>query len=357
MHVVIIGAGIIGASLAYSVAQAGGRVTVVDASGPAAAASGQSFGWINASFFHDTDHFRLRAAGIDAYRKLCSDLALPVTFSGCLCWEDQGAALDAQAQALVGLGYEADILSSKQIAAMEPHIKVPERALFFQAEAAADTTAMTHTLLKASGARRVMGCAVDAVEISQGRATGVRIAGGVLKADKVVVAAGTASPDLLSPLGVNLPMLRRPGVIFHTRPLPRVVSHVCVAPIGEFRQCPDGRIVMPAAVAHQADQSSAIEATPYDLATQACARLQKILPDVALEWEEANLAMRPVPQDGLPVVGACGADGVFTSVMHSGVTLAPIVAQILAQEILEQPLTNAQADLIAPYRPDRFQSA
>jgi glycine/D-amino acid oxidase-like deaminating enzyme len=85
-------------------------------------------------------------------------------------------------------------------------------------------------------------------------------------------------------------------------------------------------------------------------------RLRNLIPDAALEWASVSLAQRPVPQDGLPVIGACGPDGLFTSVMHSGITLAPLAAEILSKEVLDQSLTNSQVDLIAPYRPDRFQS-
>ncbi len=92
------------------------------------------------------------------------------------------------------------------------------------------------------------------------------------------------------------------------------------------------------------------------LADLALKRLNALIPDVELEWEMVSLAQRPVPQDGMPVVGACGPDGVFTAVMHSGVTLAPIMAEILAQEVMGQTLNAQQAELISPYRPDRFQS-
>ena len=68
------------------------------------------------------------------------------------------------------------------------------------------------------------------------------------------------------------------------------------------------------------------------------------------------LAQRPVPQDGLPVIGACGPSGLFTAVMHSGVTLAAITADLLAPQVMDVPLSNAQNALVAPYTPARFQS-
>src|SRR5271166_5868058 len=49
-HIVICGAGIIGASLAYHLAKRGARVTILDAQHPSAGATGKSFGWLNATF-------------------------------------------------------------------------------------------------------------------------------------------------------------------------------------------------------------------------------------------------------------------------------------------------------------------
>ena len=60
---------------------------------------------------------------------------------------------------------------------------------------------------------------------------------------------------------------------------------------------------MPTAVSHQSDSSDTLSDTPEGLAEAACARLQAVMPDVLLEWEEASLANRPVPKDGLPVLG------------------------------------------------------
>ena len=80
MKVVIIGGGIIGAALAHNLLRAGADVTVIAVG---IGATGASFGWINASFYLDAAHFRLRAAGLEAWRRL----DLPVNWSGALCWE------------------------------------------------------------------------------------------------------------------------------------------------------------------------------------------------------------------------------------------------------------------------------
>ena len=72
------------------------------------------------------------------------------------------------------------------------------------------------------------------------------------------------------------------------------------------------------------------------------------------DWDEVSYAERPVPQDGLPVVGPIG-DGVYVACLHSGITLGPIVAELAAAD-MSGHLTNAQAAALAPYRPDRFQT-
>src|SRR3989338_7869818 len=64
--IIIVGAGIIGASLAFHLSRAGAEVTVFEATQPASAATGRSFGWINASFYANPAHHRLRAAPVEA---------------------------------------------------------------------------------------------------------------------------------------------------------------------------------------------------------------------------------------------------------------------------------------------------
>ena len=60
---------------------------------------------------------------------------------------------------------------------------------------------------------------------------------------------------------------------------------------------------------------------------------------------------RPMPVDGFPVVGfAAKAPNVYLALTHSGVTLAPLIAQLTTMEIVD----GARVDLLSDYRPDRF---
>jgi glycine/D-amino acid oxidase-like deaminating enzyme len=58
-----------------------------------------------------------------------------------------------------------------------------------------------------------------------------------------------------------------------------------------------------------------------------------------------------VNADGHPIVGAdARAPGVYLAVMHSGMTLAPLVGQLAAIEILDE----VRVEILEPYRISRF---
>ena len=58
-----------------------------------------------------------------------------------------------------------------------------------------------------------------------------------------------------------------------------------------------------------------------------------------------------MPLDGYPVLGFPRAvPNAYLALTHSGVTLAPLVAELAALEIVD----CARADVLEPYRPDRF---
>lgn len=79
--IAVIGAGIIGASVAHELHQSGADVTVVDMAGPGGVATANSFGWINASFAESDAYFDLRLAAIDAFKALPMDLSAQVQWN------------------------------------------------------------------------------------------------------------------------------------------------------------------------------------------------------------------------------------------------------------------------------------
>lgn len=358
MDAIIVGAGIMGAALAFRLAQRGARVRVIEAGLPAGGASGRSFGWVNASFFLTEAHFHLRHDAMAAHRRLAAELGLAAAPTGCLWWEEEGPALQAQGARLAKLGYAVEVLSREDLRGLEPNLADwPCQALRFVQEDAVDLAALTERLLAeacALGAEVWAGCPVTGLVLSGGRVTGVCLAQGEVLADHVVLAAGTGAAGLLDGVGLHLPMLDRPGAMVATRPLPPVLSHVLATPGQEVRQDAAGRILAPTSAGHQGDGAARIAETPADLAGATLARLRALLPGQALALDRVVLAARPVPGDGLPVLGAVTAGrveaGLSLAVMHSGATLAPLVAEVLAAELAG----NGTGPGLAPFHPGRL---
>jgi glycine/D-amino acid oxidase-like deaminating enzyme len=72
-----------------------------------------------------------------------------------------------------------------------------------------------------------------------------------------------------------------------------------------------------------------------------------------LTLEKVTLGFRPLPKDGYPLIGFPeGAPGIYLAVMHSGVTLSPIVGKLAALEILD----GVEVELLSSYRHSRFDS-
>lgn len=355
-RIIVIGTGILGASIAYHLARSGAEVTVI--SGGEARATDASFGWINASFYQDADHFRLRAEGIAGYRRLCRELALPIAWQGCLCWENAGAELEMQRDALIALGYAVEEVDASRFSVLEPAVAhPPERALLFGSEAAAESADLARGLIRAAeglGARRISGVHVTGWIDNGDRITGVTTTAGHLMADEVVLAAGTGSAALMALADAPLPMLDRPALMLRTAPVPPVLRHILVSRIGEVRQRPDGCLIMPTTIGHQGDTSDMLTESAAEAAEHAAARLRGLLPDVPIDWAEVTLAHRPVPQDGLPAVGLV-RPGLYLAVMHSGLTLGAVTGDLVAREVLDGP-RNATVQLLAAYRPDRFRT-
>ena len=348
MKILIVGAGILGASLAFRLGLAGAKVTVLEAATPAAGASGSSFGWINASFYLGADHHRLRVAAMAAHHRLRASLPAPAPdWLGTFWWDDQDGALTRMQAELLSLGYPVKALTRSDLRQLEPALLAPpDRALHLPSEGATDAAALTHALLAASGARVRSGTAATALILRDGRVTGVQCPRGPLLADHTILAAGTATPALLRSAGLDLPMVPRPGLILRSKPVGFRLKHILVTQGQEVRQLPDGSLLSPCAASHQAatsetvpDQAAAARAT--------IANLNALFGQVVLA--ETRLAHRPVPADGLPVLGLA-APGLSLAVMHSGVTLGPYAAEALTAELLGQTPDR----LWANSRPERL---
>jgi len=352
----IVGAGIFGAAIAERLAAAGEEVVIVEGVAAASGATGASFGWINASFYLDEAHFRLREDALRAWRDCAGRLNLPLTWTGCLSWAGD---IEASAQALGALGYPVELMPRARAEVLEPALRnVPDTVLHFGAETAAEPATITRALMRAAldaGAVQITGQRVLSVLAGDGRAVGVETDAGLIMADQIILAAGTGTSELLEPLGCSLPLLTRPADLLITQPAQSMLSHVLVTDEREIRQNAEGCFNVPSSPKHQ-EVTGLPDA--FHLETTACASmavLRRHLPVGAMGYRDVRSGRRPVPSDGRPVIGPTSVEGLYAAVMHSGITLAALIGELAVGD-LQSSLCSRQAALLAPYRLDRFQT-
>ncbi|QKD00193.1 NAD(P)/FAD-dependent oxidoreductase [Mesorhizobium loti] len=350
-QVIVIGAGIIGASIAWHLTKAGAQVTVIADSAPGGVATPNSFAWINASWGNPEPYFRLRIRAMAEWKRLANDLpGLPLAWCGGLNWDLPADRLEAYAAEHSSWGYGIERVDREQVARIEPNlVEFPGFALHVAEEGVAEPVATAKALLadaERQGAR-VLSSTVTALVQTDGRIAGVDTSHGLLAADEVVIAAGVGSPDIAATAGISLPIETPPGLIVHSRPYKKLLNGLVHADKLHMRQTSEGRIIAGSDFAG-GDPGDDPEATARDLFAVVKAALRGA---EGLELDFHTIGYRPNPIDGFPIIGrAEGMDGVYVAVLHSGITLAPAVGLFATREILD----GERDPLLAPYGLSRF---
>jgi FAD-dependent oxidoreductase domain-containing protein 1 len=229
--VVIVGSGVQGASAAYHLALSGfgGRVVLVEKDTTfATAATALSAGGIRQQF-SSAVNVEISLRGIDFLRQAGDLLAVDgnrpdvglVEGGYLFLATDAGAATLAANHALqTALGADILPLDRAALAAHFPYIVTDDIAggnLGRTGEGWLDGYALMQALRRKAGslgAELVTG-EVAAIEAAGGRVSGVRLADGErIATGHAVVAAGTATPGLVAPLGIRLPVEARKRSIF-----------------------------------------------------------------------------------------------------------------------------------------------
>ena len=123
MHVVVVGAGIVGASIAYHLSLQGAKVTVIDREGPASHASRGTFAWINATWAKQPRAYHaFNQDGLLGWHRLQSDLGIPVRWGGSLEWfetDTRQARLAEQIAEQVDWGEPAEMIGPEALRELE----------------------------------------------------------------------------------------------------------------------------------------------------------------------------------------------------------------------------------------------
>ena len=96
IHVVVVGAGILGATIAYYLSRRNNvSVTVLEKSKPGSGASGHSFAWLNSFGKDPVSYHNLNCRSMDMWHRFADELEHDIGFhcGGQLRWEntDEGA--------------------------------------------------------------------------------------------------------------------------------------------------------------------------------------------------------------------------------------------------------------------------
>ncbi|HUC18064.1 MAG TPA: FAD-dependent oxidoreductase [Acetobacteraceae bacterium] len=229
MRIVVVGAGILGASVAYHLARESAEVTIIDAAreGRATAAgAGIVCPWLGA--LDDPAFYALYEAGARYYPALVAALEQAgagdtgyARVGALFVSTDEGelAAVERLARQRATAAPEAGevrLLSANEARALFPPLREGLKAVRVGGGARVDGRRTRTALLDA--ARRlgaVMREGEAALAVAGGRVSGVRLDGEMLAADAVVAAAGAWAPSLLAPLGKELAIAPQRGQILH----------------------------------------------------------------------------------------------------------------------------------------------
>lgn len=371
LRVVVAGAGIVGASIAYHLSLAGASVTVIDKQAPASHASRGTFAWINATWAKQPRSYHAFTQDSVAYwHELQQALDLPVRWSGSLEWftnSERQNKLASQIAEQIEWGEPARMIDANEFAELEPKVLFNSKstAAYSPHDGTADPILVTQKLLAATerlGATIRYPSELTEVTLTNGRLTAVETSTGSIAADRLVLATGAAENIFESMAGIEIPQRTTPGVIAITKPMPRILHRIISAPGIHMHQRDDGRIVLGEQDGAPQNEAHALrlDGRPNDFPAPAIAQeharrmldvAEQFAPDIqAAEVENVYIGWRPLPLDGHPVIGASpNRPDVYITVMHSGVTLAPIVGQLSALELLGDTL----GDKLEPFRPSR----
>jgi glycine/D-amino acid oxidase-like deaminating enzyme len=347
--VIIVGAGIIGASLAYHLAKAGALVTVVDALPKSGGvATPNTWGWINASYFNPEPYAKLRMRSMAMWRTLSSVADLKVNWCGSLLWDVPADELLKFEKQHSAWGYKVQLLDIEGIKRVEPTlIDPPELVAYSPDEGVIEPDAAVRGFMNAAislGAQLVNSQQVSGLEMRVGRVVGVQTNQGLMEADEVVIAAGVGSLELLKSIGIALPLKPSAALVVYSKPTSHLLNTMIIAPGLELRQDSSGRII----IATDLAQGQSREEQAH-LEIQKIARFLHGVEN--LEHERFAIGYRPMPEDGFPLVGRMSSiEGLYVAVTHSGITLAPAIGAFGADEILN----DQRNELLKPYQPDRL---
>lgn len=368
--VVVVGAGLFGASVAYQLAKRGaGKVLLLDQAMPASGDSGRTVGMVRHHYSNDVTA-QLAMRGGRTIRNWSEEVGVAdagFVRSGFLLAvpEERLDACIGNVRRLQRLGLDTRFVTPDEIADIEPLISLDGVAggAYEPDGGFASSYLMILGWITAAaslGMEARFGTAVEGLIVRHGRAVGVRTSNGTVEAGTVVIASGAWARPMLAEVGWEPPIrFRRLEVSVWRVPAGDLIPQVvCSDGVSGLVVRPD-RANEFLAVAY-APERPADELGDFDYAASP-KHDQTLRERFGLRFP-ALVNAKPLrgwagpydfTPDWHPIVGAVpGVDGLYTSVGTSGhgFKLAPSIGECLASQILGEPSPVDISQLAA----DRF---
>ncbi|MBT0769452.1 FAD-binding oxidoreductase [Kineosporia sp. J2-2] len=355
--VAIIGAGVIGTTLAAALVRRGRTVTLIEADRPGAGTSSNSYGWVNSHHKHPLEYHELNVQGVGAWRRLAEERPGVVAFTGHLEIaesQEHRRTLTGRTERLIGLGYPARWITAARARELTP-VKMVDDALvaLFEGEGHAFPARLIDELTREVGPVR-RGTAT-AVEMQEDGVTVLLADGGEVDADVVVVCAGTGTEQLIASAGGALPLVPPRvdspsfGYLADVRVPDHGVTALVTTDVLNLRPNGNGLLLVQAL-----DLDGTAEPgvpAPAAVVREFGRRVAALLPGTSPRVVDVRVGHRVIPADGLSAAGPMAPGSrVWAVATHSGVTLAPWLAGVIAGELCgDEPDPR-----LAAFRPERF---
>lgn len=354
--VVVVGAGLFGASVAYQLTKRGaGRVVLLDQGMPASGDSGRTVGMVRHHYSNDVTA-KLALRGGQTIRNWSEEVGVAdagFVRSGFLLAvpEERMDACIGNVRRLQRLGLDTRVVTPEEIADIEPLLSLEGVAggAYEPDGGFASSYLMILGWITAAaslGMEARFGTSVESLVVRHGRVVGVRTSNGVIEAGTVVIASGAWARPMLAEVGWEPPIrLRRIEVSVWRVPAGGLIPQVvCSDGVSGLVVRPD-RANEFLAVAYSPERP-ADELGDFDYAASP-KHDQRLSERFGRRFPALSNA-RPLrgwagpydfTPDWHPIVGAIpGVEGLYASVGNSGhgFKLAPSIGECLAAQILGQ---------------------
>jgi glycine oxidase len=363
--VAIVGAGIIGCSIAFELAKAGMQVCVLERGGIGEESSAAAAGMLSGQ--HGVTNlgarYQLHVEARELHGRLADDLREQTGIDVGFCrWgllellftpgevraADRCCAIQTQA------GLRVERLSREETLALEPALAPDlQGSIRYVDEAHVHNGRLTIALAEAArrtGAELRSGAPALALIRERERVVGVQTSTETVYAEAVIIANGAWSSDLIRPLGLMLPVKPMRGQMLAVRTVPRAVSQIIYGRHMYLVPRPDGETLVGATVE---DVGFRKEVTLEGLEELIQAG-RHIAPGMMGQPVIRTWAgLRPGSPDGLPLVGpVAGLPGLILAVGHhrNGILLGPMTGVLVKQWLVD----HVQSPYLDLLRPERF---